>query len=94
MPIGDSNNLGGFDPLFLKSPKLANSSDWCNGFLAGTRFHPSLGSTWPSSRPISSMAIGGLCDPEGQAERPELERLVALNVLGLAIALSDQQRAD
>ena len=36
------NNLECFEPLFLKSPKLAHLVDWFDGILAGTRFHPRL----------------------------------------------------
>ena len=88
-----ANNLHGFEPLFLKSPKLANSADWCNGFLAGTRFLPKLWEHVVQQTPNVFEAIARLSDPEEQVERSELERLVACNVLGLTVALRSQQTA-
>ncbi|WP_031406779.1 hypothetical protein [Thiomonas sp. FB-Cd] len=58
------NNLECFEPLFLKSPKLAHLVDWFDGLLGGTRFHPRLWEHVVQQAPNVFEVIGRLSDPK------------------------------
>ncbi|MBW4048827.1 MAG: UPF0149 family protein [Proteobacteria bacterium] len=89
-----SQSLQRFEPLFLRDPGLASSVDWCNGFMTGTRFHMGLWERVAKEAPELFEAIGRLSDADDEADREELERLVAPSVLGIAIELDAQREND
>jgi uncharacterized protein len=81
------HDLVGFEPLFLRAPAFADSTDWCNGFLLGTRFGREQWQAVANAMPELFEAIAMLADEEAPSQRDELERLVGPSVLGLAIEL-------